>query len=131
MRKAKALGLCLDYYNKTKDPDGHRILKKLIALAYLPAKLIVEGLLEIEKEAKLVGEKAGTWKKWQNFFEYYRREWIFIVKPQNFSVFNAVNRTNNKLERYHRNINEKIGSKPTVKKFVGNTTNLKNKFVNF
>lgn len=119
MRKAKALHLCAPFDNKKVNPEGHSVLKKMIALAYLPLDRVIEGLEYIEKLAFDLGDKAKTTNSWAKFFAYYRKEWIQIVKPINFSVIKGLRRTNNHIERYHRSLNELMGSKPDVKHFVG------------
>lgn len=113
------MGLCAAYDNKTKNPKGHRILKKIIALAYLPPTNIIEGLEIIEKEAMELGQEQSTTAAWTKFFSYFRKEWITIVKPENFSVIHALYRTNNFIERWHKYLNMEMGCKPTVKKFIG------------
>ena len=51
MRRAKALKLCAQYDNPTKDPESHTILRKIIALAFLPLARIGEGRLQVERSA--------------------------------------------------------------------------------
>lgn len=119
IRKAKKYGLCLRYNNKEKNPEAHAILKRIIALALLPANLIENGLQIIEELAYKLGEKNKTLNRWKKFFAYFRKEWMTIVTPEGFSVFGALDRTNNCLERYHRDLNQFLMSNPSVRKFFG------------
>lgn len=90
----------------------------IIALALLPAHLIPEALLYIEQLAYALGAIQGTLRKWQKFFAYFRKEWIKTVTPRKFSVFDSLNRTNNCLERYHRDLNQFMIYHPSVKTFI-------------
>lgn len=129
--------MCEKFNNAEKNPRGHRILKYLIALALLPDHLIETALNYIEElamdlareqdeEAAQKAANKGTKPpkknyvaRWKKMFNYMRREWIKIVKPKNMSVFNVPERTNNVIERYHRDLNDKMGGRPGVKKFIG------------
>lgn len=119
IRRAKRYGLCLRYNNKEKNPEAHKILKRIIALALLPANLIENGLQIVEDLAYQLGDKKGTTNRWKKFFGYYRKEWMTTVTPEGFSVFGALDRTNNCLERYHRDLNQFLLSNPSVNKFFG------------
>lgn len=108
----------------------------IIALALLPDHLIESGHDYIEKLAMELGKKQDAeaadkaaknekkpprksyLQKWQDLFKYIRREWIKNVKPKYLSVFNTPIRTNNVIERYHRDLNDLLGGKPGVKKFI-------------
>lgn len=120
MRRAKIYGIYVNYHDKTNHPEVMAILKMLINLALLPHHLIEEGLQYIENLAYKLAKEMSTTKKWEKFFSYFRRFWMNKIKPENFSVFDAEDRTNNCLERYHRDLNALLGYHPTVKKFIGN-----------
>lgn len=119
MKNARKHHLITQYDNKKKNPAVHLLLKKIIALAYLPATKIEEGLKVVEESAYELGKEQKTTAHWKSFFFYYRREWMTTVKPPNFSVFNAPERTNNALERYHKVLNQLMGHKPSPTKFIG------------
>lgn len=91
----------------------------LINLALLPQDLIEEGLQYNGKLAYELGTKMESTKKWKNFFGYLRRYWMKKIKPENFSVFDAEDRTNNCLERYHRDLKALLGYHPSLKGFIG------------
>lgn len=105
-------------------------MKKLIALILLPVSLIESALDEIEKEALKLGKKMDEdlqqkgkktkWvARWQKYFsKYLRPEWIKKVKVTNLSLFKSPKRTNNPRERYHRDLNEELGARPNVWKFI-------------
>lgn len=144
IRQAKAIGLCSKYLNREDDPETHQILKKIIALALLPAEKIEEGLKLIEESALKFGEKRDKEaaeeavrknkkvpKKsflvnWKRFFKYMRDEWMKKVKPKYLSLFNVFARTNNVLERWHRYLNDEMGGKPGVQHFISKCTQLIN-----
>lgn len=119
MRKAKGYRIYTNYHDKNNNPEVMAILKMVINLALLPHTKIEEGLGYIEKLAFELGEKMGSTNKWKKLFSYFRRYWMKNVKPQNFSVFDAEDRTNNCLERYHRDLNAMLGYHPPVKDFIG------------
>ena len=83
-----------------------------MALAYLPYKKISEGLNFLKAE-------VNRRKKWDKMFTYFEKEWMKIVTPKNFTVFNSLDRTDNNAESYHRDLNREMGSKPDCPIFVG------------
>lgn len=96
----------------------HLLLKKLMSLAYLPHNKIVEGLNWLKAEVRrLVDPKRLP--KWEKLFTYFEREWIKIVGPKNFTVFNALDRTDNSAESYHRDLNRDMGKNPDCPDFLG------------
>lgn len=119
MRNARKNKIIVQYDNKKTNPNVHLVLKKIMALTYLPAEKIPEGLAYCKEVAFEVGKEQKTTKYWQDFFTYYDLEWMTKVKPENFSVFNAPERTNNCIERYHRELNQWMGHKPSAVKFIG------------
>lgn len=129
IRRAKSLGLCAEFNNKKLNPECHKVLKRIIALPFLPADRIIEGLDSVQILAYELGRRQSTTEKWKNFFEYYRKEWIQIVKPENFTVCGVRFRTNNFLERWHRDLNEYLCAKPTVKNFIGNACKFFRKYI--
>lgn len=144
IRRAKAIGLCSKFNNKERNPESHSILKKIIALALLPAHQIEEGLEHVEKLAYELGERQDrmadeeaekTGKKrrsasflimWKRLFKYFQGEWIKKVKPLFLSLFDCPIRTNNLLERWHRYLNDNLGGKPGVQKFISKYCERKN-----
>lgn len=130
-RKAKSVGLWTKYKTKDKDPENYRILRLIINVALLPENLIGEGLAYVEKLAMDLGtkrdqeankNKAQKRKKnetmWKRMFEYIHKTWIKRFKTHFFCVFDSFKRTNNVLERLHRDYNDFFGGRPGVNKFV-------------
>lgn len=111
--------LAYKFDNKTKNPVGHTLLKKVMALAYLPPDRIPKGLADLKKLVQTQQPDKETQEKWKKFWNYYDKEWIKIVKPKNFSVYNALDRTDNKAENYHHWLNEEMRCKPHVPVFIG------------
>lgn len=55
----------------------------------------------------------------EEFIEYYRKYWIRITTPQNFSVFREERRINNDTERNNRSWHEFTGNHPRFVDFCG------------
>lgn len=85
----------------------------------LPHEKIVEGVQFLKGEVQRLVEDSKRREKWDNMFDYVDRQWIQIVQPINLTFFNALDRTDNNSETYHRDLNRDMGSKPDCPKFVG------------
>ncbi|XP_071578817.1 uncharacterized protein [Temnothorax nylanderi] len=86
-----------DKYGILKGNDnelGWGATKLLISLAFLPHTLIEEGF---ELISKIIFNDCTYL---QSFFHYYKQTWINGFKPDSFSVFQQVRRTNNVSERH-------------------------------
>lgn len=79
-------------------------MRKLLALALLPANCIADAFHHLVNTAD-----ADIVMYFQNLLAYYKRQWITKVKPQGYSVYNEIHRTNNPLEAYHRILGEMMG----------------------
>ena len=102
--------------NKKKNPRKHRIVKKIIALSFLPPDKVKAALNKIEVDA--IAE-LSDYKPLKEFLQYFRTEWIGNVKIENFNYCDMDERTNNVLEAYHKNIGKELGAKPHVLNFLG------------
>lgn len=96
-----------------------------MALAYLPSNKINEGFEWLKAEVTRVVD-AQRLPKWTKLFDYFKREWIKVVGPKNFTVFNALDRTDNNAETYHRDLNMAMSSKPDCPVFIGMKVSLIN-----
>lgn len=103
-----------------RNPTGHILLKKVMALAYLPPDRIPKALQNLKKLVKQEQPEKEWQDKWDKFWAYFDREWMKIVQPKNFTVCNALDRTDNKAENYHHWLNALMGCKPKVPFFIGN-----------
>lgn len=101
-------------YQKKNHPAKHKLVKKLIALALLPADKICEGFRVIreECEATFRGNKHVI-----EYLAYYEKQWL--KDPSNFSVYRLNRRTNNSLESYHRTLNSLVRKTPSLNEFFG------------
>uniref|UniRef100_A0ABD2XDD1 MULE transposase domain-containing protein n=1 Tax=Trichogramma kaykai TaxID=54128 RepID=A0ABD2XDD1_9HYME len=120
VRKAKSKDYRLYKRNNAKEnPKGEQIIKKLLVLPLLPANNIPEGFDVILKLVKkLFIDEPKYLERWSKFLNnYFTKEWMKKVKPETFSVFNSVDRTNNYLESYHRTLNKFIRANPTTHQF--------------
>lgn len=89
----------------------------------LPHDKIIEGLNVVKEEVKLKVHDVKRVAKWDKMFAYVEGEWIRIVKPVNLTLFNALDRTDNNSETYHRDVNRDLGAKPDCPKFMGKNLN--------
>lgn len=88
-----------------------------MALPLLPEHLI-------EKAFKLLIEdlkKKGKIKKFQTYIEYYKKEWLYSKKwgPAKICVFQKVDRTNNPIESWHRDLNTNMKKRQEADIFLG------------
>lgn len=54
------------------------------------------------------------------FFQYFERFWLKIVTPDRLSVYDSHFRTNNTLERFHRDLHGYLGTRPELAYFLDN-----------
>lgn len=132
MKKARKYRVALKVDNITKNPIGHEILIKFVTLALLPPERIEEGLQYIEKVIKVTEMEEKMRERWGKFVSnYYKKYWISVVKPEYISVFNADERTNNCIERYHRKLNERMRKSPFPSDFLSKANFLRIFFIKF
>lgn len=94
---------------------GWHLTKLLISLALLPDHLIIEGFQIITH----IIFDAKKNEKFNAFMKYYERTWIRGFKPQLFSVYKRVHRTNNITERHNRQLKETLQKHSTCIEFLG------------
>lgn len=92
---------------------GWGATKLLISLAFLPHTLIEEGF---ELISTIIFNDCAYL---QSFFHYYKQTWINGFKPDSFSVFQQVNRTNNVSERHNRELRSNLKKHTTIVEFLG------------
>ncbi|KAE9208515.1 hypothetical protein PF002_g19380 [Phytophthora fragariae] len=60
--------------------------------------------------------------KWKRFWQYFANTWLVTYPPELWNIYGVqrkiVNRTNNPLERFHRELNARMKAHPTLKRFV-------------
>lgn len=118
-KRALRLGICAKFDNKIHNPTEHLILKKLMNVPLLPHEKIEEGLELLKGEVKRSVDDPKRRAKWDEMFGYVNKECIKIVQPINLTFFNALDRTDNNAESYHRDLNREMGSKPNCPIFMG------------
>lgn len=94
------LGLSTTYRDS---PDAQRLIRKLMALAFLPVISVRPAFLEL-KDDPLVTELNLT-----SLFTYYHETWLQLFKPHFWNVHNQTTQTNNHLEGWHSKLNRAIG----------------------
>lgn len=111
--------MALKKNNISDNPQGHLLLSKVMNLALLPPSLIPSALTKIIEEVELVFKDNPTMlDHWTTFFDYFERQWMVSVKPEYFSVYECVDRTNNYIESYHREVNSRLGGRKTIAVFL-------------
>ena len=83
-------------------------------LAYLPAERFDEGFQKLRDDIAEISEQV---EKFRRFELYMKRTWVPLKTI--ISVNKRPITTNNLCERYHRELNEKIGSHPELWLMLG------------
>lgn len=110
-------------------------------MALFPQHLIGEGLAHIEKLAMELGKKQDEKAEeqaikngirylkrktnlvmWKMMFEYIHKTWVKRFETSFFCVLGSTDRTNNVLERLHRDYNDYLGGRPGVNQFLSKST---------
>ncbi|CAD5126881.1 DgyrCDS14905 [Dimorphilus gyrociliatus] len=102
LKNIQKLGYIKDY--KMKGYKGN-VLRKLMCLAYLPASFIKQKFYQIKEELLELNLYA-------DLLEYMQSTYIEsnIWKPENWSVYKLIVRTNNNVESWHTRINQNLKS---------------------
>lgn len=83
-------------------------------LAYLPAENFDEGFQILRDNIAEINEQVGNFRK---FELYMKRTWAPLKEI--ISVYKRPITTNNLCERYHRELNEKMGAHPELWLMLG------------
>ncbi|KAH0552436.1 hypothetical protein KQX54_010015 [Cotesia glomerata] len=83
------------------DLEIEEILRQLMALAFLPGKDIPNALITILERIK----NFEVFQKMKIFSNYYIKQWIKMRKPEEWSQFTNIRRTNNATELWNRDLN--------------------------
>lgn len=95
------------------------ILELALALPYLPAGLMADGINDLQMMANDIADV-----KIHQFLAYLRRFWLPLADI--VSVFRVAIRTNNICETFHRKSHKKFHDHPELFDFLGNCTNNSN-----
>lgn len=109
-KKAKALGL--SGLLRTNE-EARTFFKKVLALAYLPARLIPDKFRDIRNNLS-----APMTNHFSRFCAYFTRYWLGTVSPEGFSVYGLSRRTNNIIESYHSRLQHRMETRPGPWDFV-------------
>lgn len=91
-----------------------RIIRRLMALAYLPAHAIAETYTKIRDSIKDPVVKTGM----DNFLRYFERQWLTKRPPEEWSQFKHIRTTNNPSESLNHILNVEFGEHPHPWNFV-------------
>ncbi|GMF52565.1 unnamed protein product [Phytophthora fragariaefolia] len=102
-----------------------------------PEKIALQGVAWVKRKVRQQCENAGvTYSRpiWKNFWEYFARTWLEVYPPTYRNVFgisrSIVSRTNNPLERFHRQLNTKFTvPHPSLERFVSTIEILSREYV--
>lgn len=90
-----------------------------------PDKISVQGVAWVKREIKKrCDRKSITYsrEKWNKFWAYFAKTWLETYPPDLWNIYGVqrqiVNRTNNPLERFHRELNARIKTHPSLNNFV-------------
>ncbi|XP_043468589.1 uncharacterized protein LOC122502542, partial [Leptopilina heterotoma] len=106
----------------------HAFVEKVKHLALLPAEditetfnYLVERLDTLDDIKLLDGSEEFEQPRivMDPFISYFRRYWLRITTPTNFSVYLETRRTNNDTERNNRAWNKVVGNHPNFVDFIG------------
>lgn len=97
-RKTQELGLQTPYM---EDEATHTLIRRLLALPFLPATCIPEIFEKIQRKASTASLR--------DLFHYVAHFWIqsTLFPPESWSVFKSSVRTNNDVEGWHRRLNHR------------------------
>lgn len=110
------VGLATKKNNKVNNPIGHKLIKKLVALALLPADKIREGLRLIKREFE--NHYGQNDPAVIEFFRYFENYWMTKITPENFNVHAEIDRTNNFCEALNSLQLKRMGFRPHIKTFL-------------
>lgn len=97
-----------------KDKNAKLIFRKFQCLALLPAHSIMDAFVFLLHEAL----REHNFKEFAPFISYFKKEWLEIVKPIHFSVFDQEVRTTGSAEAYNGKLNKKFRTHGTFFNFV-------------
>lgn len=97
-----------------KNEDAKIIFRKFQCLALLPCDKIKDAFVFLLKEA--LEEKK--FKEFSTFIAYFKKEWMEIVTPEYFSVFDKDVRTTGSAEAFNGKINKKCKTYSNFFNFV-------------
>ncbi|KAE8979602.1 hypothetical protein PR003_g22901 [Phytophthora rubi] len=90
-----------------------------------PQKIAVQGVAWVKTKIKERCAAKGleySRNMWKRFWQYFANTWLVTYSPELWNIYgvqrNIVNRTNNPLERFHRELNARMKAHPTLKRFV-------------
>ncbi|CAG5096531.1 Protein of unknown function, partial [Cotesia congregata] len=113
-KNAKRLGLVGKKTNKYTHPEIYIVLSQIKYLAILPAEFIEETYERIKAYCR---DEFG--ELFDEFFDYYERQWIKKVKPEGFTVYDMDgDRTDNWSESRQRDRNNDLKKNPYPNIFI-------------
>ncbi|KAG4224194.1 hypothetical protein PC116_g27348 [Phytophthora cactorum] len=114
----------LDDSNSTQQ-TFRRSLASQPALPSPPTPSTRDGVAWVKNKIKQRCEAQNvpySRSKWNQFWNYFQKTWIEMFPPDLWNIYGVqreiVNRTNNPLERFHREVNARLKGQPSLPHFV-------------
>lgn len=93
--------------------EAQEFIRNVTLLAFLPAEDIPK-----EHAQLLINLSPQVKSRLRPFTRYFLNFWMRVVRPEGFSVFGLLIRTNNVQEAYHARLVEKFGVHPSAWDFL-------------
>ena len=78
----------------------------------MPHRLIEKAFILVKEEARILfRDNDYLMQHFEKTFGYYKRFWIILIGPANFSVFESFATTNNHSEGHNKILNKRMGNK--------------------
>lgn len=90
------------------------VFRKFQALALLPANLVKDGFVTLLRETL----ELYKFTEFAPFIDYYKRQWLNLVKPEHFSVYKLETRTTGSAEAFNGKINKSFRTHGAFYHFV-------------
>ncbi|ETL84285.1 hypothetical protein L917_15859 [Phytophthora nicotianae] len=101
-----------------------------------PEKVAVQGIAWVKRKIKEHRQSKSllySREKWKSFWKYVAKTWLSTYTPELWNIYRVtrkiVNRTNNPLERFHRELNARMKPHPSLKPSVRVIEELAGKYV--
>ena len=107
LRKLSNLGFQTQY--NALGSSLRRIIRRFLALPFFPSD-------EIQPATEFLIRQLPA--KLKEFGEYFRATWLVRFKPEWWSIYNTVKRTNNLVEGWHHRMNNKLAGKLNIWQFA-------------
>lgn len=115
IRKAYMMKVLKKPKKNTRRSRVHANIRRMtMNLQYLPAAEMINGAIGILNYQIMTGVRRA----FRNFNKYLTNHWIGTVKPENFSMYRRLHRTNNISESFNARLNKSVFRRPNIYSFL-------------